>query len=101
MISIKEKNRLKKLAHKWKISFKERYKLYRNKLTSLLNVAKDKFSQDQLLSNQGNPKLHWKSINNILGRSANTNNVNIDLEQSCDDIPNALNDNFLRVGGGR
>ena len=35
--SIREKNRLERLAHKWPLSYKERYRIYRNKLTSLLN----------------------------------------------------------------
>ena len=38
--SIKEKNRLEKLAHKWPLTYKDHYKKYRNKLNSLLKAAK-------------------------------------------------------------
>ena len=68
--SIKEENRLEKLASKWPVTFKEQYRTYRNKLTYLLKAAKNKHYQDQLARNHGNPKSHWKFINNILGRSA-------------------------------
>ena len=96
--SIKEKNRLEKLAYKWPLTYKEQYRAYRNKLTSLLKTAKRNFYQDQLVNNSGNPKSHWKTINNLLGRSGGVKKQSIELKPFCDDIPNKLNEHFLQVG---
>ena len=87
--SIKEKHRLEKLAYKWPLTYRNRYKAYRNKLTSLLKEAKIAYYQDQLIANRGNSKSHWKSINNILGRSTDGKNIEIDLKPiSLNKIPN-------------
>ena len=96
--SIKEKNRLEKLAHKWPLTYKDHYKKYRNKLNSLLKAAKSKYNQDKLISSQGNPKSHWKAINNILGRSSDMKNTTVELTPQCHDIPNKFNDHFLKAG---
>ncbi len=49
--SIKEKHRLEKLAVKWPLSYKSRYKTYRNNLVSILRTAKNKDHLDELKSN--------------------------------------------------
>lgn len=97
--SIKEKHRLEKLAYKWPLTFREQYRTYRNRLTSLLKEAKKKYYQEQLVANQGNPKSHWQSINNILGRSADGTNSVIELKPACSNIPNKFNEHFLQAGG--
>lgn len=55
--SIREKkNRLAKLAHKWPLTFKEHYRIYENKSTSLLKTANKKYNQDQHINiNIGGP----------------------------------------------
>lgn len=95
--SIKEKNRLERLASKWPITFKEIYRQYRNKLTSLLRAAKNKYYKDQLQTNQGNAKMHWKSINSILGRNSKVDNNIIELIPVSTDIPNEFNSHFLKT----
>lgn len=60
--SIKNKHRLKKLAYKWPLTFREQFRAYRNRLTSILKEAKRKYYQDQLLASQGDPKSHWSTI---------------------------------------
>ena len=52
--SITERNRLERLAKKWPLTYSDTYRKYRNKLTSLLRAAKNKYHQDQLKNNQGN-----------------------------------------------
>lgn len=96
--SITEKHRLEKLAYKWPLSFKERYKTYRNRLTSILKAAKKRYYQDQLVANQGNPRSHWKSINNILGKTTDDKNSKIDLKPLCNNIPEKFNEHFMNVG---
>ena len=96
--SIREKHRLERLAYKWPLTFREQYRTYRNRLTSLLKEAKKKYFQDQLVASQGNPKSHWKSINNILGRSVNYKNNDIELNPSCNNISDTFNEHFLKAG---
>lgn len=94
--SIKEKHRLERLSHKWPITYKETYKKYRNKLTTVLREAKNNYLKNQLQGNQGNPKAHWKSINYILGRNShNSNKKKIELKPTCSDISSKFNDHFL------
>lgn len=79
--NIKEKHRLEKLAHKWPLSFKEIYKQYRNKLTSILRVVRENCYKNQLKNNQGNPKSHWKCVNAILSKNSSlTFKPEIELE---------------------
>lgn len=96
--SIKEKHRLERLSHKWPLTFKEKYKQYRNKLTTVLREAKNNYYKQQLKDNQGDPKSHWKSINSILGKNQITNhNHEIELKPCNLDISNKFNDHFLRT----
>lgn len=97
--SIKEKNRLERLAKKWPLTYKEQYKIYRNRLTSLLKTTKKLYYQDQLLNNQGKPSSHWKSINTILGRCLKGHSQTIELVPCSSDIPNKFNEHFLNAGG--
>ena len=69
------------------MTFKEQYRSYRNRLTSIIKAAKRKYHQDQLVANQGNPKSHWKCINNILGKSTAGKCSKIDLKPDCANIP--------------
>lgn len=97
--SIKERNRLERLAKKWPLTYREYYRKYRNTLTSTLRDARNKYYQDRLKSSQGNPKSHWKCINTILGRTTNNNNNIIELEPPCRemDVANKFNYHFLNV----
>lgn len=92
--SIKERNRLERLAKKWPITYGETYKKYRNQLTSTLRNAKNAYFKNKLNSNQGNPHKQWKLLNPLLGRS-NTGKSNIELIPACDDISTKFNEHFL------
>ena len=70
--SIREKHRLERLSYKWPQTFRDTYKQYRNKLTSVLRAAKNNYYKNQLKVNQGNPKSHWQSINSILGKKSHS-----------------------------
>lgn len=96
---IREKHRLEKLAYKWPLTFREQYRTYRNKLASLLKEAKRTYHQNQLVANQGDPKSHWNSINNILGKSATYKKSKIELKPFCSNIPDIFNEHFLKAGG--
>lgn len=93
--SIKEKNRLERLAKKWPLTYGELYKRYRNKLTTTLRLAKNTYFKNQLKANQGIPKRQWNSINSLLGRSRDLKSV-IDLHPPCTDTATKFNEHFLR-----
>lgn len=93
--SIKERNRLERLARKWPLTYGEMYRKFRNKLTSTLRAAKNKFYKDNLKVTQGDPKLHWRSINSLLGKNSQSANQHIELNPLCSDIANEFNDHFL------
>ena len=96
--SIKEKHRLERLSHKWPLTFKEKYKQYRNRLTTVLREAKNNHYKQQLKDNQGDPKSHWKSINSILGKSPITNSNHEIVLKPCNlDTSSKFNDHFLRT----
>lgn len=94
--SITEKNRLERLARKWPLTYRERYKKYRNKLTTLLRTAKNLYYKQQLIDNQGDPKKQWKVINSLLGKTSSVGKANIELNPPSMDIPNAINEHFLK-----
>ena len=66
--SIKERNRLQKLYAKWPITYGNVFKAYRNKLTSIIRAAKEKYHNDKLKEHAGNPKKMWATINTLLGK---------------------------------
>lgn len=99
--SIKEKKRLERLSVKWPLSFREKYKIYRNKLTSVLRVAKNNYFKESLRNTQGNAKATWKILNTILGKLKANKCDFIDIDCDATDIPDAFNRQFLEVGNNR
>lgn len=94
--SITEKHRLEKLAAKWPLTYKCRYKTYRNKLISILRNAKNKYYQDELKNRQGDAKATWKIINHLMGRTDNNKNINeIKLRNQSAPAATIFNDHFL------
>ncbi len=74
------------------------YKKYRNKLTSLLRQAKNKYYKNKFHQNNGNPKSQWRTINTLLGRSTKSNKNTIDIKVNNSDISSASNEHFLKCG---
>ena len=99
--SIKERNRLERLAKKWPLTYRVTYKQYRNKLTSILRSAKNIYYKNQLKDNQGNPKKHWNTRNTLLGRTSCLSNQTIKFDPPCTDIPTKFNEHFLKDIPGR
>ena len=81
------------------ITFRKTYRTYRNKLTTVLRAAKNQYHKDKLKQTQGNPKSHWKSINEILGRNDSTSdNHTIELKPPCNNTADKFNEHFLGFG---
>ena len=95
-VSIKEKKRLERLARKWPLTYRETYKKYRNKLTSLLRTAKNIYYKQQFSNNQGDPKKQWKVLNSLLGKTYSADKTNIALNPPHMDISNAFNEHFMK-----
>ena len=95
--SIREKHRLERLSKKWPITVRDTYKIYRNKLTTLLRIPKNNYHKENLKQTQGNPKAHWNSINHILGRNSSKSNKVIKLEPPCSNTADKFNEHFLRL----
>lgn len=80
------------------MTYGEFYEKFRNKLTSLLRQAKNKYYKNKFHQNKGNPKSQWRTINTLLGRNTKSNQNSIDLKVNNSDISSALNEDFLKHG---
>lgn len=83
------------------------FKSYRNKLNSLIKIAKIHFYKNKFISVSKNPKATWKLINEITGKKLtnndNINSIKVNEEQiNCRSEPikacNAFNKFFSEVG---
>lgn len=93
--SIKEKHRLERLAHLWPLTYRTHFNKYRNMLTSLLRTAKNNYYKNLLNTTQGDARTHWRTINTIMGKLRNSQEV-INLS-TTNDVCNAFNNHFLNV----
>ena len=93
--SIREKHRLERLAKKWPLTYREVYRKYRNRLTSVLRTAKNNYYKNKFNDNQGNPKRQWSTINAILSRSNNCSNSRIELNPVSLNRSVTFNEHFL------
>jgi len=67
MQSILTRNRLFKISlRKPTTENKDRYKRYRNRLTTLIRVSRKRYYSNKIESNQGNVKVLWQTINDLL-----------------------------------
>ena len=94
--SIREKHRTEKLAAKWPLMYKFRYKTYRNKLVSILRYAKNRYFQNELKSSQGDAKATWNIINHLMGKK-NKNTNEIKFENQSNLAATIFNDHFLNM----
>ena len=68
--SIKKKNNLyKKYLNKKSVDLLEKYKKYKNKLTSVLRFAEKNYFSNKLLEAINNLSKTWRIINNMTNRS--------------------------------
>ena len=80
-----------------------KYKQYRNKLTSIIKTSKQMYFSHKFEHSKGNMSATWKNINDVLGR---TKQINLNhkyykddsIFENPDDIVNGFNDYFVNVG---
>ena len=81
----------------------DKYKQYRNKLTSIIRKSKQAHFLNKFENNRGNMSATWKTINDVLGKSKqiNLNQKYVNgstIYDKPDDIVNGFNDYFVNVG---
>ena len=80
-----------------------KYKQYRNKLTSIIKTSKQMYFSRKFEHSRGNMSATWKNINDVLGRTKQINLNHKYRKDDCiyenpDDIVNGFNDYFVNVG---
>jgi len=73
------------------------YKIFRNKITALIRLTKNKFYRKKIEDSKTNPKQLWKTINNIIERNKERNQK-LPIGNSTLDIANKMNDYFSKIG---
>ena len=80
-----------------------KYKKYRNKLTSIIRLSRKLYYSNKIENSKDNNKLLWQTINDILGKKRSTLN-NIEFKdnghpiQDPIDVANAFNKYFNNIG---
>ena len=104
--SIKQKNKLYLQYIKNPcVTTKNRYKLYRNKLTHLLRIAERSYVRDFLKRYNGELKKSWQLINNIISKNTNHNQMPKSIEAETGstitepkEIADLFNKYFVNIG---
>ena len=79
-----------------------KYKQYRNKLTSIIKTSKQMYFSHKFEHSRGNMSATWKNINDVLDRTKQINLNHKYYKDDCifensDDIVNGFNDYFVNV----
>ena len=104
--SIKLKNKLYGISLKHPTFYNiNRYKTYKNKLTSILKQEEKLYYQSQILANKNNLKKVWTIIKHVINkrRNAKTSDKFIQNNKIITDpkeIANGFNDYFVNIGPG-
>ena len=100
--SIKQRNKLQKLYAKWPLTYGERFRKYRNMLTSVIREAKENYRKSMLKENAGNTKGTWKILNDLLGKRQKSGPTSFIFKgESISDsnlIAKGFNDYFSNIG---
>ena len=102
--TIRDKNRLQKLAAKWPISYGPLYKDKRNEVTKLIRISKNQHYKDKLLECAGDSRSTWRIINEIMNKDNfkdSNSTYNWDLNNDKFDAintVNSFNNHFSSVG---
>ena len=102
MTSIKTRNRLyKKALHEPSNDNHNKYKTYRNKLTSLIRLSRKKYYSERIESNINNNNNLWQIVKDLIGTKTNASNTFINEGKEITDpeqISNIFNSYFVNVG---
>ena len=101
--SIYTRNRLYKISLKSpSIENINKYKVYRNKLTSSIRLARKSYFSNKIENNKDNNQTLWQTVNEILGKKKETvHNIQFENEGRKihqDDISNVFNKFFTNIG---
>ena len=97
--SIKHKNKLyQKYVKNPTIENKNKYSLYRNKLTQLIRKSKTNHYSELIKSSKGDSKKSWQVINSVLNRGHKQPVLPDCGTASYADLANDLNEYFVSIG---
>ena len=81
------------------------FKKYRNTLTRVIQLAKQIHFKSKITQSKANPKILWKTVNDIVNLKQGKNNYNINIqtdsghiEKNQEKVSNILNKHFTTVG---
>lgn len=104
LTSIKKKNRLYKTwLHKKTDTALTKYKVYKNKLTSILRASEKLYYQNKFLDTKDDIRNTWKVIKSLIGNKNTYDkitelNINGTLINDESDIANKMNEYFVNIG---
>ena len=85
---------------------RQKYIKYKNKLNHVIKIAKKIYYEDQLIKHKQNPKMMWKTLNELLNKPTKNNKLTKTFVESNSsniiedpkEIANKFNDYFINVG---
>ena len=105
--SVRNKNKLyKSFLNNPDNRNRQKYIKYKNKLNHIIKLSKKTYYQEQLIKHKQNPKMMWKTLNELLNKptkntklsktflESNSSNTIIEPEE----IVNKFNDYFTNIG---
>ena len=104
LLNKRRKNLLKKRACKSKsLSDWQLFKSAKNSYNKLIKASIQEYYTEEIYKNQGNIKLTWKTINDLMHKSKKSSNVseicnNYGSTISTNDVPDAFNNHFIEIG---
>ena len=80
-----------------------KYKRYRNKLTSVIRLARKTYYSNELNKNKNNTNSVWKLINTLIGKNSKTDNTDTFCHNDIQftnptEVCNTFNDYFTNIG---
>ena len=104
LLKKRRKNLLKKRACKSKsLSDWQLFKSAKNSYNKLIKTSIQEYYTEEIYKNQGNIKLTWKTIYELIHKSKKSSNVreicnNYGSTISTNDVPDAFNNHFIEIG---
>jgi hypothetical protein len=105
--SVRNKNKLyKSFLNNPDNRNRQKYIKYKNKLNHIIKLSKKTYYEEQLIKHKQNPKMMWKTLNELLNKptkntklsktflESNSSNTIIEAEE----IANKFNDYFTNIG---
>ena len=104
MLAIKKNLLYKKCLRSRTLTSEQKYKLYKNKLTTILRFAEKSYYSSLLVANRGDAKSTWNVLNTVINKKMCPNELHKHFECNGEDISdtsiiaNKFNTFFATIG---